>query len=183
MKAAGGGLEPEQLRQVAEGESRAFRRLYDAFAPKVYQYAVMRTGSAADAEEIVQETMLAVWNGRAELVSRGSIDAWIFRIARNKTADLLRRRRIRQAVPLDEALAGAVVDGEDPAGSVDAKEVLSQLGEEERDLILMVFLMDMTYEEAGEALGVPAGTVKSRMHHLRRKLRTKLEGRRSDAVV
>ena len=95
MKAAGGELEPEQLKRVAEGDSRAFRVLYDMFAPKVYQYAMLRTGCVADSEEILQETMLAVWNGRSQVTSRDSVGAWIFGIARNKTVDLLRRDRIR----------------------------------------------------------------------------------------
>lgn len=183
MKAAGGELEPEQLKRVAEGDSRAFRTLYDMFAPKVYQYAMLRTGCVADSEEILQETMLAVWNGRSQLTSRDSVGAWIFGIARNKTVDLLRRDRIRQAITLDEAAASACVDVEDRAGLVDAKEAIAQLGEEERDLVLMVFLLEMTYEEVGEALGIPVGTVKSRMHHLRRKLKKGLEGLRGDGIV
>lgn len=183
MKARDGELEPGQLRRIAEGDGGAFRVLYDTFAPKVYQYAMLRTGCAADAEEILQETMLAVWNGRSQAASRDSIGAWIYGIARNKTVDLLRRNRVRQAAPLDWAAAWTAVAGEDPAGWIDAKKALAQLDGEERDLLLMVFLLGMTYEEVAEALGVPVGTVKSRMHNLRRRLKKDLEGRRDDAVV
>jgi len=172
-----------QLQRVAAGDGQAFRVLYDTFAPRVYQYAMLRTGCAADAEEVLQETMLAVWNGRSLAASRDAVGAWILGIARNKTVDLLRRKRLRQTLALDETLASAAVDGDDPAELIDAKNALARLDENEQDLVLMVFLWGMTYEEVGEALGIPAGTVKSRMHHLRRKLKKGLEEAHGDAIV
>lgn len=183
MRAGGTELNSEQLKGIAAGDSRAFQILYEAFAPRVYQYAMLRTGSPPDSEEILQETMLAVWNSRSQVVSRSSVGAWIFSIARNKTVDLLRRNRIRMAVALDEEAASAAFGDEDRTGLIDAKAALAQLGEEERDLVWMVFLLEMTYEEVGEALGIPVGTVKSRMHHLRRKLKAGIERRRGDGDV
>lgn len=149
-----------------------FRELFDAYAPRIYQYAVLRVGSPADAEEILQETMLAVWLGRDRIGALDSVGAWIYGIARNKTVDALRRTK-RPGVELADVAVPSRTEAIELA--VDAQNALRNLDDEERDLVLMVFFLGLTYEEVSQALEIPVGTVKSRMFHIRKRLRSKME--------
>ena len=111
MRAGGTELNSEQLKGIAAGDSRAFQILYEAFAPRVYQYAMLRTGSPPDCEEILQETMLAVWNSRSQVVSRSSVGASISAspgirrsISCDETASVWRWRSMKRRPPPPSAM-------------------------------------------------------------------------------
>ncbi len=178
------------VRDVVAGSQDALATLYDRHAEAVYAVAARLTNDHQVAEEVVQETFLALWN-RAELFDPGvaSLAAWLHTIARNRTVDRLRAigRRPR-LVPVssfrheDEAdgsaleriaTAGTVVGGADlgkgPEGSLDALEVrlairgaLDAMPETERTVILLAYRDELSQAEIAERLGWPLGTVKTR---------------------
>ncbi len=160
---------------LAGGDHAPLRELFDRHAPWV---AVrLRRALPVDAvEDVVQETFIAVWRGAGGYGGSGAVGAWIWGIARRQAA--LWARGAGWPEPLLEADAG-----EDPAGAAiraaDLERALDSLGADAaagRALVRMVYVEDRPIAEVAERLGVPPGTVKSRLFHLRRRLRQALEG-------
>ena len=187
------------VRAVATGSQDALAALYDRHAGAVYAVASRLTNDRQLAEEVVQETFLAVWN-RAELFdpASGSFAAWLHTIARNRTVDRLRAigRRPRlvpvsAARPGDEAesvalerlaMFGTVLGGghveASPESQLISTELRRQLGdaidempEMERLVILMAYRDELTQSEIAERLGWPLGTVKTRTRRALHRLR------------
>jgi len=192
------------VRAVAAGSQDALATLYDRHAEAVYVAACRLTSDRQVAEEVVQETFLALWN-RAELFDpqAGSLPAWLHTIARNRTVDRLRAigRRprlvavssIRQDEEADSsaleriAATGRVVGGADlgpgPEGELEALEVrltirdaLDGMPEIERTVILLAYRENLTQAEIAERLGWPLGTVKTRTRRALLRLREALGG-------
>jgi RNA polymerase sigma-70 factor, ECF subfamily len=190
------------VRAMAAGSQDALATLYDRHAEAVYVAACRLTSDRQVAEEVVQETFLALWN-RAELFDPqvGSLAAWLHTIARNRTVDRLRAigRRprlvavssIRQDDEADSsaleriAAAGRVVGGADmgpgPEGALDALEVrltirdaLDGMPEIERTVILLAYRENLTQAEIAQRLGWPLGTVKTRTRRALLRLREAL---------
>jgi RNA polymerase sigma-70 factor (ECF subfamily) len=190
------------VRAMAAGSQDALATLYDRHAEAVYVAACRLTSDRQVAEEVVQETFLALWN-RAELFDPqvGSLAAWLHTIARNRTVDRLRAigRRprlvavssIRQDDEADSstleriAAGGRVVGGADmgpgPEGALDALEVrltirdaLGGMPEIERTVILLAYRENLTQAEIAQRLGWPLGTVKTRTRRALLRLREAL---------
>jgi RNA polymerase sigma-70 factor, ECF subfamily len=160
---------------VARGDDTKLRELFDRHAPWVAG-RLRRTLPVDAVEDVLQETFIVVWRGAAGYAGGGAVGAWIWGIARRQAA-LWARQHGRPTPLQDEAI------GEDPATaairSVDLERALAVLGPdsaEGRRLIRMIYLEERSVAEAAAELGVPAGTVKSRLFHLRRRLRSALLG-------
>jgi RNA polymerase sigma-70 factor, ECF subfamily len=174
---------------VANGDDRALRELFSRHAPWLAT-RLRAMLPAADVEDALQETFLAVWRGAAGYRPSGSAEGaggWLWVIARRQGALLLRRRG-PAALTLPDGLAahGLASDGErlgDPAEAALARAdldravaALGPAGGPEREVWRLVYLEDRTVAEAAELIGVPEGTVKSRAHRARRLLRAALRG-------
>lgn len=156
-----------------------FEQLFRHFAPRVKAY-MARTGSAANAEELMQETMVAVWN-KAALYdpSKGAASTWIFSIARNLRIDAYRRDR-RPSVDLDdpalepdpEPMADRHLEAEQAAQQVRA--ALAGLPPDQADVLRLAYFEDNSQSAIASALDLPLGTVKSRMRLAFAKLRAAL---------
>lgn len=184
------GDDPRLVREIAAGSQDALAAIYDRYADAVYGAAIRLTSDRQVAEEVVQETFLALWN-RAELFdpAAGSLAAWLHTIARNRTVDRLRAAGRRpNLVPLSSAsgsdehdtaalerivASGTVLGGADlgpgPEGELAATELrhvirdaLSELPEHERTALLLAYSAELTQSEIAERLGWPLGTVKTR---------------------
>jgi RNA polymerase sigma-70 factor (ECF subfamily) len=169
--------------RVAEGDREAFRRLFEHFAPRVKGLMLKAGASSDDAEEIAQETLLAVWRKAAQFdpVSAGA-SAWIFTIARNLRIDSV-RRVARTGVVDHEAELDYLVD---PAEQVDdamarndeadrIARALSCLSEEQSMAIRLSFIEERPHPEIADFLGIPLGTVKSRIRLAMSRLRALLD--------
>lgn len=160
---------------VSRGDPHAFRALFREYYPRILGYALKRCPNRADAETVAQETMMAVWKGATSYAERSSVATWIFGIARNKVADLLRDREKEIATPPD--LLTVPSDGGVP-GALERQRVewaLEQLTVEHREVVLLTLYDGLSYHDIARMLGIPEGTVKSRMYYARRKLRSILE--------
>jgi len=170
-------------RIAAHGDRDAFRLLFEHVGPRVKGLMLKAGASGEEAEEIAQDTLLAIWRKAAQFdpASAGA-PAWIFTIARNLRIDAVRR----------SARAGVVVpDAEleyfaDPADSQETKIVkrtesariafaISQLSREQAAAIRMSFIEDRPHSEIAEALRIPLGTVKSRIRLAMSRLKDSLE--------
>jgi RNA polymerase sigma-70 factor (ECF subfamily) len=169
----------EQLiARIGAGEDAALRELVFRHTPWLGARlnAVL---PAADAEDVLQETFLAVWKNAKTYRPRGAPEAWLWVIARNQAAQLLRKRGPAAIALLDEGPLAA-----DPAESAAARADLATAaaaalgppGRPEREVWRLLYEEDRPVAEVAELMGVPEGTVKSRAHRARRLLRAALGG-------
>ena len=168
----------ELVRRVRKGDEAAFRRVVDIHGPRMYLLAVSMLGNREDAQDAVQETFVGAFRGLRGFQGRSTVKTWLTRILMNNVADLRRRRHLRKTLPFDEA---AEQLGASPARRVtetgradmrmDIAAVVGRLPEEHRTVIVLREMQGMTYEEIAAALGVPRGTVESRLFRARQKLK------------
>lgn len=151
--------------------------LHDVYAGPLYVFAYRRLRDRGAAEEVVQDTLVRAWRSSQRYdAARGSKAAWLFTIARNLVIDHQRRAAAR---PDAEALPPAVAD---PVSEIDrmletwqVADALSELSVAHREVILACHYRGHTIAEAAAVLGVPEGTVKSRLYYALRALRLRLE--------
>ena len=174
------------LQSVATARDRAaFARLFAFYAPRVKAYLRRLGAEDAVAEDLMQEVMLTVWR-RADQFdrSRAALSTWIFTIARNKRIDAIRRDRHPDFDPDDPAL---VVEADDRArGDVyteaaqardEVMRALGQLPEEQARLLRIFYFEEKPHSQIASELGLPLGTVKSRLRLALQKLRVLMNGR------
>lgn len=159
----------------------AFAEVFDYFAPRLKSF-MMRKGATAElAEDLVQETMIAVWS-KAALYSpeRGAASTWVFTIARNLRIDRLRRESSAHFTDLE----GFDPPSEDMAGDAalnrsqeDAHvaRALAQIPAEQRELLILSYVDGVPQSMIAERLKLPLGTVKSRMRLAYQRMRKLLE--------
>jgi RNA polymerase sigma-70 factor (ECF subfamily) len=160
---------------------RLLRRHYD----RIHGVCRRIAGSDRDADDAAQEAMIGIVRGLAKFDGRSAFSTWAYRIATNAALDELRRRRRRPALhvvsddapaaetpdPAAERTIEAVLD----RGSLD--EALSELGEDFRVVVVLRDVADLDYAEIAEVLGIPVGTVKSRIARGRGQLAATLGNR------
>jgi RNA polymerase sigma-70 factor (ECF subfamily) len=170
------------LRRIArDRDQKAFTELFQAFGPRVKAMMMRRGVDQATAEELAQETMLTVWR-KAHLFAegKGSVATWVFTIARNLRIDRLRREVVWQE--LDEETFEQASDELSPEETVSAGEqhrrlsvLVAALPEDQRHILQLSFTEGLSHSEIAERLGLPLGTVKSRMRLAYQKLRGAFE--------
>jgi RNA polymerase sigma factor (sigma-70 family) len=167
--------------RVRAGQPEAFSELFDECARLVYGHALRMTGNWSVAEEIVSLTFLEAWRlrGTVRPDDDGPLRPWVLGIAVNVTRNVARAARRHQAAMSRLPRAPDVPDfADDVAGRLDdearltvAREALAQLRRGEREVVALCVWDGLGYAEAAQALGVPVGTVRSRLSRARRKLR------------
>lgn len=164
-------------------EVESFETIFRYYAPRVRSFMALKTKDRQAAEELMQETMVAVWNKAAQFdPARGNVSAWIFTIARNIRIDAYRRKR-----PVLDANDPVFVPDNSPSADIEfeqmqdarlLREAMETLPAEQLDVLKRAFFDDVSHSTIAEDLGLPIGTVKSRIRLAFEKLRNALEGRR-----
>jgi RNA polymerase sigma-70 factor (ECF subfamily) len=173
------------LAQGGKGlDDSALRLLYERHAPAMLRLLRRLTSNQAVAEEILQEAWVAVWQSAGGYRADSSVRAWLLGVARRQAHNRIRRKEVL-AVELDEAVAVA-----DPDEDVEAR-VLAKAGHEEvmsrilalpehlREVVILALVDELPYKDVSTVLGIPVGTVKSRMAHARARLSAALAGNTS----
>ena len=173
-------MEPTLRARLRAGDPDAFGALFDQYAHAVYNLGFRLTGNWSAAEEVVSVTFLEAWRLRNRIGPGGEpLRPWLLGIAMNVSRNLTRASRRHQAAlsrlapPLPvpdfaEELAGRL---DDQAQLREAEKALGALGRGEREVIALCVWSGLDYAAAASALGVPVGTVRSRLSRARRKLR------------
>jgi RNA polymerase sigma-70 factor, ECF subfamily len=158
----------ELLRRIAQGDEGAMAAFYREHGRVVLAQVLMVTGEHALAEEIVQDTMLAVWRGAGSFRGESSARSWVIGIARRQTRDRLRGHRLR--VVDDAFLADQPSSGPGPevmaldrAELAEVTVAIRELAPAHREVLGLVFGSGLSLPEVAGVLGVPVGTVKSRL--------------------
>jgi RNA polymerase sigma-70 factor, ECF subfamily len=166
----------ELLARIAQEDRLALELLYARVRMPVFQYLLHLTSDSRNAEELLQDAMVAVWKNARSFAGRSSVRAWIFGITRQRTFKRLRRRE-PVYLPL-EAVELEHSDEPEPEAAllatIDRAELalaLERLNPMQREALLLAFVHQLSYKEIAEVMDVPIGTVKSRLNHAKRSLR------------
>jgi RNA polymerase sigma-70 factor (ECF subfamily) len=155
------------------------RAVYAAHGPELYRFAVRSLGDRGLAEEAVQETFVRAWRAADRFDDGlGSLRTWLFAIVRNVVIDLSRARAVRPGLTADAtADDGLFVDQafDQVLTSWQVEEALRMLSEEHRSALIEVHYKGRAYGDVALALGVPVGTVKSRVYYALKAMRLALE--------
>lgn len=155
----------------------ALRALSEAHAASLWRYVVSLTGDAAGADDVVQETLVRAW--RTPRILADPVDstrAWLFTVARHLVVDEARSARRRHEITTDEVPDRAERDKTDAVfEALLVEEALAGLGLEHRSVLVHCYYGGRTVAEVALLLGIPSGTVKSRLHYGLRALRLALQ--------
>lgn len=174
--------------QVAAGDRRAFAELYDRFSDQVFGLARYVTRHEPTAEEVTQETFLKLWRKADTFRSgRGKFSTWLLTIAKRTAIDRLRKedRRPDIAEAIDVEAEWRPAMSNPGSGSEEARWrslyfALHDIPDEQRHAIALAYYQDMSHSQIAEYLGIPLGTVKTRIRLGMQKLREAWETARSD---
>lgn len=172
-------LAREAVKRPVNDRADAFAAVLDRQLDSGYRLAAVILGDPVEAEDAVHDAAVAAWRAWHQLRDPARSEAWFTRILVNQCRDRLRARRRRHGVaPATPAIAA---DAAGPLAARDAIErALAVLDPDEQLVVVLRFWRDLTVDQIAERLGIPAGTVKSRLHHALGRLRTALrvdEGR------
>jgi RNA polymerase sigma-70 factor (ECF subfamily) len=152
--------------------------LYDAHAAPVWRYVVSLTGDRAGADDVVQETLLRAWRSPRILEDPASARAWMMTVARNLVIDEVRSARRRHEATVAELPERAGPDDSDALfDALLIEDALAALSPDHRAVIVAAYYGGRSTTQAAEELGIPEGTVKSRLHYGLRALRLALQER------
>ncbi|MFZ1880465.1 MAG: sigma-70 family RNA polymerase sigma factor [Gaiellaceae bacterium] len=166
----------EVLERIARADEAALAEAYDRFGRVAYGLAVRILRDAALAEDAVQDAFLAVWRTAVSFdPSRGTASTWIMTLVHRRAVDVVRREDRRRAQPLDDAPQGTGETTDEQAAVREQRRkvqaALAQLSPDQREALELAYYGGLSQSELAERLGVPVGTVKSRMFAALAKLR------------
>ncbi len=176
--------EADLMAQVAAGDIGApVAELYRRYGGRLYRFGVQALGNAGLAEEMVQECFVRLWRtaGRFD-ADRGTVAAYLFVIARSVAADVRKRPSSRPLVPVEDAQLPPQLDSVDRIlERLMVRDALDSLSPAHREVLRLVHEDGLTQSQIAARLGLPLGTVKTRMFHGLRALRAALIERGFDA--
>ena len=145
------------------------------YIPNLRRYARALVGDRDGADDLVQDTLERAVR-KFHLWKPGDLRAWLFSIMHNVFVNQLKARKIAPEVEIDEEMIAARIPTATSADVLDLQRALGTLAPEQREVVLLVALEDMTYADVSRALGIPIGTVMSRLSRGREKLRKVMDG-------
>jgi RNA polymerase sigma-70 factor, ECF subfamily len=171
--------------RIANGDRLAMQVLFARHQVGVYRFVLRLVRNEANAEDLISEVFLDVWRQAGKFEGRSAVSTWLLSIARFKALSMLRRRTEDE---LDDEAAGAIEDhSDDPEVALAKKdkgkamrECLSELSNEHREIIDLVYYHEKSVEEVAGIVGIPEATVKTRMFYARKKLSELLKERGID---
>ena len=163
--------------RAQDGDPAAFAALVERWQPRLWRHAARLTTDPDAAGDVLQNAWLAMSRGVRRLDDPAGFRAWAYRIVTHKAADWIRRRqrdRRLQANVADRVTPNHQVDGHSDSSS-ELRAALRSLPDEQRTILRLRYLDEFATEEIARVLRIPAGTVKSRLHHARNHLKEVLE--------
>jgi RNA polymerase sigma-70 factor (ECF subfamily) len=167
------------VRCIAYGDKAALRMLYLRHRTRVYRFVLRLTGSDATADEVVNEVFFEVWRHAGGFGGKSQVATWLLSIARFKAISA--GRRCAEA-PLDERASALIEDPADsPITSIEKRQrsdilqkCLATLSPDHRDVINLIYYQEKKVEEVARRAGVPAATIKTRLHYARIRMAERL---------
>ena len=163
------------IQRIAQGDQLAMRTLFGRHRVALYRWLLRLVRDEALAEDLLSDVFLDVWRQASRFEGRSSVSTWLMAIARFKAISARRRRTDAE---LDDVVESTVADtADDPAVVLEKKNrdemvraALTRLSAEHKEIIDLVYYHEKSVDECAQIIGVPSGTVKTRMFYARRKL-------------
>ena len=166
---------------ATEQDKIAFSALFKCFAPKIRAHGLKRFGVEAQAMDLVQETMLLVWRKAGLFNSgKGKGSTWIYTLMRNHCFDMLRKIQSKKEDNISDDL-WPKLEGDSASAETDHLQSrillihLNNLPQEQQQVVKAIYIKEMSQPELAQHIGVPLGTIKSRLRLAMSKLKTKME--------
>lgn len=165
------------------GDEAAFAKLMAAFETRTLGY--LRGIVGDDADDVQQEVWLTVFRQLNDLADPGAFRTWLFRTTRNRAIDFLRKRK-RERELIDETPIDSVPTSTEPGTDDDAADVVDEaelaaalmaMPPPQREVVMLRYRDGLTYQEIAQVINRPIGTVRTRLHHAKRRLQESLTGR------
>ena len=163
--------------RIAAGDPGAFTAFVDVYGPRLHRLVRRYTACEADAEDLTQEIFVDLYRSMASFRGDSTLATWVWRVALNHCHKHVGRTRA-ETVPYDETLGEREAEERSPAHHAARRELsdhvhtaLDSLSPEQRDVVILHELQELTYRECATILEVPEGTVKSRLSYAFRRLR------------
>jgi RNA polymerase sigma-70 factor (ECF subfamily) len=168
--------EPTLVR-LAQTDTQAFGALYDLYVQRVYRYCYYRTNSESEAEDLTAQIFLAALEGMPRYKQNGYFAGWLFSIARKKVADYHRRRPhlSLEEVTLPPIQTDLAIEVETSQRREHLKQLIQTLGEEERELIHLRYVAELSFAEIANVLHRKEEAVKKTLYRLIARLKSRLE--------
>ena len=163
------------LQHIAEGDTSAFEAFYKVYYPRLFRFILRITHQPESVEELIQETLLLVWEKPDRFNHDSKISTWVFGIAYNKALkSMSRNARHSSDVNVDDLIETIGDPAANPAQSRESEDWLScalaTLQPDQRAVIELTFYYGLPYQDIAKILNCPENTVKTRMFHARKKL-------------
>jgi len=158
------------------GDETAFTEIVERYNTRLRYFLRKMLGDVHGVEDVLQEIWFDVFRGMSKLNHLGAFSSWVYRIARDRAARNLRKRHWTQSSLVE--LASDEANDSDGFSAEDAAHIhaaLDEMPREQREVLVLRFLEEMTYDDMAQVVGCPVGTVRSRLHYAKRALRQILE--------
>jgi RNA polymerase sigma-70 factor (ECF subfamily) len=174
------------MREIAQGDGRALSELYTRHGANILNYLTSYLNDRQQAEEVLQDVMLAVWNNAAGFRGESKVRTWLLTIARNRAINAQRRYTPRW-VELDENIHGGdttpIEHAEVKSQQRVLRDAIKSLPPFHQEILVLVFYHGLSGQEVADVLGVTVGTVKSRLHRAKDMLRRVLQAAGTDGIL
>jgi RNA polymerase sigma-70 factor (ECF subfamily) len=178
------GADEALIRRVAEGDRRAFDQLYRNYHPRITRFLFNLLRRPQLVEEVLNDTMLVVWNRPGAYNGASRVSTWIFAIAYRKALKALKRLDEPAPDPNPEGRRSDEASPEKQAEDRQIRELLVRaigaLSHDHRAVVDLAYFHGVGYREIAQIMGCPVDTVKTRMYHARRHLKRTLAGSSAD---
>lgn len=165
------------IARARRGDADAFEQLVVAYRDQVFRLALRMCGSEADADEVAQEALLSAWKALPNFRGESQFSTWLYQLTTHAAIDLMRREK-RQIAAADITEVNAADPAPSPQQQAEQSEqreivrdAILQLAPEQREVVVLRFMEELSYEEIGAVLKLPPGTVKSRLNRAKAQLK------------
>jgi len=168
--------ERQIVKRIGAGDRQALAELYGRYQRPLFHYLLQLTPDYGLAEELLQDTLIAVWKSAGNFEERSSL-TWLFGIARRQAHNTLRQRTISvvDVAALEEMPTSEPEPEAFTLANIARDELLAafkELAPVQREVLVLILVQDLSYEETATILSIPLGTVKSRLSNAKKCLRT-----------
>ena len=164
------------VKQAQKGDKKAFCELYSLYKDRLYKYAYYKLSNEADAEDAVMECVLSAFEQITQLKNRDAFCAWIFAILYAKISKLIdSQAKLRQSEVFENKQNDISLSYCHSDLSLELKEALSKLKEDEKDIVLLCTVAGLSSKECSKLVGLSAGSVRSKLSRSLAKMRDYLE--------
>lgn len=172
----------ELIKEFLNGDQQAFNKLIYKYRQKIYWHARKMTGNHLDADEIVQEVVLVIYEKLKNFKGQSSFYTWIYKITSTRSLNFLKKKKVRRFLSFDDPEMPQLSDSDDIIEDIETRDkikkldsMLQQLPEKQREVFIMRNINNMSYEEISEITGKTTGALKANYFHALNKISEKMK--------